>query len=478
MRAKEVSEVGGCNISIVLDKRTSKGNGTYPVSLRFTINRKSWYYRIGDNLTESEFDQIQNTSSRKGRPTEKQLSRSKIKESWIAQLEAYKERVSEIAKRNSLTIDLLRANLVGKSIKSSFIDVWEGIISERRYCTAQSYTYALHSFTRHTGFTKEDGFSVNAETFHRWVQGMTDEGFRKTTIGIYLRVARVVYNECIRLGYIQQKEYPFSNKSDRAHDESISIPRGSSRKSQYLNVNQMTDLFNLFISGDVEKIKVRYKYQTKLIKENLGLFLFMYCGNGMNLADVAYLKYDDYYFQSDGKAFRFNRSKTKDRSDNESEVIVPVIEPLRKIIDAIGSKPSYGKLVFPKILANASNEEQRTKRIALVNASVLDNMRRVSDYLGWNIRPSATWARHSFATNLTHQSVPERYISESMGHSVDKSVTSRYIADFPLERQMEYNSLLFRLEDEAEKQKRKDLATELLMSLTAEERAELIKSLL
>ena len=38
--------------------------------------------------------------------------------------------------------------------------------------------------------------------------------------------------------------------------------------------------------------------------------------------------------------------------------------------------------------------------------------------------------------------VEEKYISESMGHSVSKSITDRYIANYPLETQMEYNSKL------------------------------------
>ena len=68
----------------------------------------------------------------------------------------------------------------------------------------------------------------------------------------------------------------------------------------------------------------------------------------------------------------------------------------------------------------------------------------------WEVQPSCTWCRHSFATNLTHAGVPHNYISESMGHSVDSNITNRYIYAFPLAQHMEFNSRLLKLNDNAD----------------------------
>ena len=46
--------------------------------------------------------------------------------------------------------------------------------------------------------------------------------------------------------------------------------------------------------------------------------------------------------------------------------------------------------------------------------------------------------------------VPHNYISESMGHSVDTNITNRYIDVFPLAQQMEFNSRLLKLNDDAD----------------------------
>ena len=81
---------------------------------------------------------------------------------------------------------------------------------------------------------------------------------------------------------------------------------------------------------------------------------------------------------------------------------------------------------------------------------------------------AATWCRHSFATNLTHAGVPYNYISESMGHSVDTNITNRYIDAFPLAQQMEFNSRLLKLNDDADiMEELKGLTPEQLKALIA-----------
>lgn len=82
--------------------------------------------------------------------------------------------------------------------------------------------------------------------------------------------------------------------------------------------------------------------------ESLGLFLVQYLGNGFNLVDVGHLTYSQYYFDTERKAFQFHRKKTRGRSTNGSEVIIPIIEPLQKILDEIPAPPTRDGYVFPR----------------------------------------------------------------------------------------------------------------------------------
>ena len=109
-------------------------------------------------------------------------------------------------------------------------------------------------------------------------------------------------------------------------------------------------------------------------------------------------------------------------------------------------------------------------------------MAKVAKLLGMERTPTSTWARHSFATNLNSTGVvPERYISDSMGHSSSGDVTSKYIGAYPLKKMLEYNSYLLKVIDDEEENKeenateQKDKLLEMLKNMSEEERAALME---
>ncbi|MCI6327767.1 MAG: site-specific integrase [Bacteroidales bacterium] len=171
-------------------------------------------------------------------------------------------------------------------------------------------------------------------------------------------------------------------------------------------------------------------------------------------------------FQSGKKSFHFVRQKTEDRSD--MEVVIPIIPPLQIILDQIAAPPIKGSLVFPGIYGDAQAPIDRRKRVAMENQNIKKRVRRLVKSRGWEVQPSCTWCRHSFATNLTHAGVPHNYISESMGHSVDSNITNRYIDAFPLAQQMEFSSRLLKLNNDADlMEELKGLTPEQLKTLIA-----------
>lgn len=265
--------------------------------------------------------------------------------------------------------------------------------------------------------------------------GSIERELSDATVGLYLRSYRTIWNLCRSQGYLLDVPYPFSNKKEK---NLVVIPRGKVKKKVYLKREQFTELYNVFINKNYpETWKKGYAERAH---HSLGLFLVQYLCNGFNLADAARLQYNDYYFQTGKRAFLFNRKKTADRSVNGSEVVIPIIEPLQVILDEIAAPPTLGGYVFPQIFKGETSEKERRKLTAQENSNIKDRVTKIChDVLGWDraIKPSGTWCRHSFATNLRNAGVEKTYIDESMGHSCNSNdMTNVYLDTYPIEIQM------------------------------------------
>ena len=444
------SKVDNCSLTLVLDKRTNKATDVYPLAICFQIAAKRYYYKLKDMDYQSE-KYFNDVCSVKGA---KSLLMP-VRTEWQNVLEGYREKVEKLSQRQPLTLELIRTYLSGEAMEehheTSFIGVWEGIIAkmkaEDRVGTAENYQWALNSFQKYAGDVR--GFKVDKNVINKWndamqngvyIDGVLTGKIADATRGMYLRTCRVVWNECIRQGFLTEDKYPFSNKDKTL----ISIPRGKRRQQSYLSVDEMTKLYQVFTEKNYpDTWDPAYKARAH---ESLGLFLAQYLCNGFNLTDAGRLQYNRTYFAEGGKAFEFMRKKTSARSNDMSVVIVPIIEPLQVILDEIGAKPKKDAYVFPQIFKGVTDESQRRKMTVQENSNIKDRMIRIcKDVLGWDKVVSGTWARHSFATNLKLAGVEEQYISESMAHSHGNDVTSGYQDMYPLEIRFRNNSKLLNI---------------------------------
>ena len=396
-----------CTASLVLDRRTQRRNATeFPLAMRFTIDRKFFYHVVGSSYTEKQFSDICNaTKSSSDNYREQRMWRETI-------VLKYKDLLLELNKGDMLTFEMVRLAVttgnpnIQEKDNRSFMSIWEQVIHDlktndngARFTTGQNYESALHSFRAIMGDDAIKGFDINVTEIQKWKDGMKNGVVGKngkligkicdTTIGIYLRAFRVAWNESVRQGFLKDVPYPFSNKKEK---KLVSIPASAKRRKCYLRVNQMTELYNLFITKQYpEHWQESYKASVHF---SLGLFL-----------------------------------------------------------------------VHPQILSGAEDEENRRKRTQQENKNVRDRMDKVChEVLHWDesIKPTNTWCRHSFGTNLHNAGVELDYISEAMGHSSgDHAITHIYLDTYPLEKQMEYNSLLLYLETDDSKRDRleKELAT-------------------
>lgn len=448
------NRVGNCSITLLLDKRTKKKSQEYPLSICFNIyengKERRYYYHLHDFYSEKYFHDVCSTTASRS-------SLLPVKKEWEAILNSYRDKVVKLSQSHSvLTVTLIKSCLEGKTEEThgfSFLDVWRKVIESRRkegrVATAQSYNCALNSFLLIIG--EIPGFAIDKNIIMQWNEGMKNGVLHSgvlvgkiadATRGIYLRACRVIWHEAVRQGFLTNVEYPFSNKDNAL----VSIPRGRKRQQSYLNVDEWTELYRVFEEKRYpENWNPLYKDN---VHQSLGLFLAQYLCNGFNLADAARLRYNDTYWKEGGKAFEFQRKKTAERSNDNSVVVVPIIEPLQNILNEIAAPPSKGGYVFPQIFHGTLDEGERRRLTLKENCNIKDRVRRVcKEVLGWEKElVSGTWARHSFATNLKLAGVDEEYIAESMGHSHGNDVTRGYQDMYPLEIKHRNNMNLLKLD--------------------------------
>ena len=339
--------------------------------------------------------------------------------------------------------------------------------------TARCNKDIRNRFTRNMG--KNVAFSdIDHEFILKWVDVMKKVGLKVTTIGISLRTFRAIVNVCIDRKLIK------GDTKEMFKDTGYNLM--DSRKENFLDVATMRKLYDFWEQGEAKDENGKECFIPKeknAIFRDLGLFLFMYLGDGQNLADTLRLEYDGWYFSTHGKQLRFLRHKTKDRNRDASEVIFPVTPEIQKILDRYANVPKLGERVFP-IMSKFLSADKETWVIQRYNKSIRKQMAKVAKLLGMKEKPTSTWARHSFATNLNStRVVPDRYISDSMGHSSSGDITSKYIGAYPLKKMLEYNAyLLNEIEDDENKEAnaadKKGKLLELLKSMSEEERAALL----
>ena len=250
-----------------------------------------------------------------------------------------------------------------------------------------------------------------------------------------------------------------------------------SRKHEFLDVTTMKQLFDFWEKEEAKDENGRELYPPKAkhaLFRDLGLFLFMYLGDGQNLADTLRLEYDEWYFATHGKQLRFLRHKTRERNEDASEVIFPITPEIKKILDKYANEPRQGQRVFP-IMSKDITPDKEIWVIQRYNKYIRKHMEIIAKLLGLEQLPTPTWARHSFATNLNNSGhVPYKYISDSMGHSSSGDITSNYIGTYPLEKMLEYNAYLL---DENGRKSSSAMLLEQFKGLSATEQKKILDAL-
>jgi integrase/recombinase XerD len=193
------------NVSLVLflDVVRMRKDNTATIKIRIVFNRFPKYYSTGISLSEIDYLKMC------GQRPVKELS--EIKRLCFAQL---KRACDIIVGMRNFTFELfdVKFNSLRKSndIISYFDDYIRLLNEEQRHGTAYSYTCAKKKLIQFVNKKKAVSFDdISVSFLKRFEYSMISEGLSPTTVGIYCRCFRKLFNDAIRTGDVDKEYYPF-----------------------------------------------------------------------------------------------------------------------------------------------------------------------------------------------------------------------------------------------------------------------------
>ena len=387
-------------VKIILDNRRKKNNDVYPVKLRITFQREQKYFPTGFDMTEEEFEKVLNGNAR-----------GDLKETRIHLLNLESSADAIIQRLPIFSFQQFESQLFNQSASRDNYDIAEaydaiikGLLAENRLNTAESYKYSKVSLCKFQPKLKFQ--DVSPELLRDYQKSLEAKGTSRTTVGIYLRCLRAVFNESIALGHIPKELYPFGRKQ-------YQIPSGRNTKKA-------------LTTALVQKIAA-YQPETDSEAKARDMWLFSYFGNGMNIKDIVQLRYRNIDFAND--TITFQRAKTENSRRDQKSIKAILLPQARQIIERWGNKPmTESAYVFP-VLHDSMIPAKQLHEKKLFLQVINKYMKRIGTKLGIEIKLTTYVARHTFATVLKRSGAPIEFISESLGHS-DLKTTESYLDSF------------------------------------------------
>jgi integrase len=388
--------------AIFFDTRRAKKDDLYPVKIRLTYRRERKYINTGFALTIEDWRRLEANKDK-----ELLKKRNLIK----AQYKIIGDHITDMVEKNKFSFDLLDKRL-GRGDKNNAIDAFEAQISLLRgrgqVGTAITYSCAMNSLIKYNGNSNVLPFSRITKT---WLEGyeksMIKDGNRYTTISMYLRSLRAIFN-------ISEINSPF---------DKFEIPKGEGRKMA-LNKKQ--------INGILMKHPVVSGSTTDKMRD---LWYFSFLTNGLNVKDMISLKWEN--IDLINNEITFIRAKTIKTKPDKKNIKAPILQQMQMIIDKWGCKDS--KYIFGYMQDNLTPDEIR---IVCQNVTRLMNkhLKNIAKEAGLP-HISTYSARHSYASVMLRGGASTAFISEQLGHS-NIATTQAYLDGFDFDTRREMNETL------------------------------------
>ena len=388
-------------VEVVCYKSKPLKDGTFPLMLRVTKDRKRKYVSLGLSLHEKFWD------FEKGKPKRNCPNKEQIERLIAAKTAEYNDLIVEMtAQQREYTVETLVSHFHNQVRCAKVVELYDKLIDDMKrggkLGNAGVYKYSRTSLLKFTGQRLQIPFSdIDAVWLRRYENWLRTSDCGDTTISQLFRTLRSVFNKAVELQLVKRDYYPF---------DAYKVSKFDTRtKKRAITKEDVRKVIALDLSQG---------YPSERLARDI--FVFSYFGAGINFADIALLKYGNV---RDGRV-QYVRKKTG------KPINFLLTEEMRNIIVKYQRQGQTDEdYIFPILDRRVHRtEQQRYDRTHKVLTNTNRWLRKIGQRVG--IEHLTTYvARHTFATVLKRSGVNIAIISESLGHS-DLSTTQIYLDSF------------------------------------------------
>ena len=366
---------------IDIQKHQERKDGTFPVSIRVTNNRKSAYIKTGIYVDRSQI-----TKNYELKDTDVMVVLAK-------RITEYRKKILSI-EQNADVHDIAKYLMAGNDIVDFFRYGYE--LAKTKGSGEGNYITALNSFSRFMGTDSLPFSMLREKNLIDYEKHLISSGLKRAP-SLYLSSLKHVFEKA-------KKQYKGLITNDPFAD--YTLPEQNVAEKRALPI----DLIRRIISYAPAGRSTEFRRDT-FAKD---VFLLSFYLIGMNSADLYHCPP-----AKDGR-FTYNRQKTKDRRSDKAIMSVKIEPEAESLIEKYSDSDGKRAFCFYKMYSNAKNFNWTlNKGLKIIGKDKDVGIDDLEFYA----------ARHSWANIATNRcKIPKSIVHEALNHIDDKmKITDLYI---------------------------------------------------
>ena len=402
------------SVSLLLDVRRAKSDGTYPLILRIIHNRTISQIVLGIYLLPKDWNEekrIIKTSYQGTESIARLNNRIRVKKNELSDF------INDLDEKKILdTIKVaheIKELFERKPELISFYNYTEKLIADmkkaHRIGNARSYSFVLSVIKKFRGdkeMTISDvtySFLLDFETYHY------AKGNKVNSLAVYMRTIRAIYNRAIKDGLVEQELYPFKNYKIKT----------KKTQKRAIGMDAIKSIIDLSLMPSHPLFHTR------------NFFLLSFYMRGIPFADLVQLKMSNII----GGRIYYQRKKT-DKPYN-----IKITDEIQSILNVYISDKKREDYIFSVI--KRDDPEGVYKDIEWARHRYNKKLTKLAEACGIDENLTSYVSRHSFATRAKNLGIPVATISDMLGHESTRT-TEIYMASLPDDVMDDAHALIIR----------------------------------